>query len=328
MGILFLLVFLPSETFSLHFAATRFSFIKKVAGTAAGAAAGIVFLGETYSRTGSVKTIINGTSPPFSRVSSNDDIGYGDWGELFDGGGGVRRDITLVFHGAGGMDPYTNELMGALRRSKEELGSTISVGRMVQWDGDSSDLLRASVRGEKIGRNVANVIWEKFGDGICERGLRVHAVGISVGAFAANSLITEFDRLRRIHRPLSHSFSSYPLSDGMKLQLTLLDPFQQKAVIGLGYGARTFGRTADYAQQFYNTDDPVPSTGMPLPQCAAVDVTSLRPPEIFGHDWPLVYYAQNVLGGDKGNGSSDGGANNGGFVPNVGRREIGSVLVL
>jgi len=90
---------------------------------------------------------------------------------------------------------------------------------------------------------------------------------------------------------------------------------------GPGFGANPCGgpcicccNGADYAEQYLNTDDPVLSTNKPLQKCATVDVTSLRPPEIFGHDWPLVYYTQTL----KGNG----------IVAHEERRTIGSVEML
>ena len=39
-------------------------------------------------------------------------------------------------------------------------------------------------------------------------------------------------------------------------------------------------------------DDPVPSTNSIVSHCAVTDVTNVRPVEIFGHDWPLVYYSK------------------------------------
>ena len=79
------------------------------------------------------------------------------------------------------------------------------------------------------------------------------------------------------------------------VQETLLDPLCARGIWDLTYGVRQFGRAADYAQQFYNTDDPVPFTNTPLTGAAVVDVTPVRPPAVFGHDWPLVYYTQYRL---------------------------------
>jgi len=340
----------------------RRNFLTQASKTAFGILAVPIIAGETYARTGRLSTNVNfcTTDPVFSLVDVEDG-GYGRWND-FDSAapatttgtkktanGGkvveITRDVTFVFHGAGGTDSYTDELMDALRRSSSATAAAVassSIGRMVRWDADSSDLLRASIRGENIGKDVARVFAEEVvmmedrgvdndGDGgtttITKVRTRVHAIGISVGAFAANSLVKELDRYRNGQGKDSKTQRRLSLPEGEKIeiQLTLLDPFEQKAVVGIGYGARNFGRGADYAQQYYNTDDPVPSTGSPLPRCAAVDVTSIRPSEVFGHDWPLVYYSRYVL---KGKGKDNKDNSNGGFVPSSKRRDVGTVLVV
>jgi hypothetical protein len=100
-------------------------------------------------------------------------------------------------------------------------------------------------------------------------------------------------RLRKYLDQRSPSSSSPPV----RLQLTLLDPFTQRGVLGVNWGTRNFGKNADYAQQFLNTDDPVPSTNEPCDNCAVWDVTGperrkREEGDVFGHDWPLVYYTK------------------------------------
>ena len=119
----------------------------------------------------------------------------------------------------------------------------------------------------------------------------------SVGAFAADAACSEYKTL------WSSSSSASSTSPRPTLQLTLLDPFTQLGVLGPGYGARNFGASADYAQQFMNTDDPVPSTNEPCEGCRVWDVTEARERgdgsnrDIFGHDWPLVYFSRYWKGG-------------------------------
>ncbi|GMH64111.1 hypothetical protein TrRE_jg13028 [Triparma retinervis] len=144
-------------------------------------------------------------------------------------GGYSGGDATVVFHGAGGPDQYTDSLMG---------------------------------------RNI-------------------HIIGISVGAFAADATIS---RLRKY-------IDQHPNAPKINLQLTLLDPFTQRGIFGVNWGIKNFGRNADYAQQYLNTDDPVPSTNEPCDNCAVFDVTNTSKRkkvdgEIFGHDWPLVHYTK------------------------------------
>jgi hypothetical protein len=78
----------------------------------------------------------------------------------------------------------------------------------------------------------------------------IHLIGISVGSFAANAAAVECKASPKDKRPF--------------IQLTLLDPFTQRGIFDFGYGNRVFGKSADYAQQYLNTDDPVPSTNAPL----------------------------------------------------------------
>ena len=118
----------------------------------------------------------------------------------------------------------------------------------------------------------------------------IHIIGISVGAFAADAAV---NRLRKYLDQRSPSSSSPPV----RLQLTLLDPFTQRGVLGVNWGTRNFGKNADYAQQFLNTDDPVPSTNEPCDSCAVWDVTRTErrkgeEGDVFGHDWPLVHYTK------------------------------------
>lgn len=131
---------------------------------------------------------------------------------------------------------------------------------------------------------------------------RGRACTTSVGAFAADAACSEYRALWSSTSTSSTSSEStgYPRPT---LQLTLLDPFTQRGVLGPGYGSRNFGKSADYAQQFMNTDDPVPSTNEPCGGCAVWDVTGARERgeggngDIFGHDWPLVYFSRYWKGG-------------------------------
>lgn len=245
---------------------------------------GVPLLLEAYARSGPVQTSMDdvfqhGTSPGI-----NPDV----------------RDITIIFHGAGGQDEYTDDLLRVL----SSVESKSRFVKMVDWSKDSTDLLQASVKGSKIGSQIGSILLDMLSRDATTKDRRVHVVGISVGAFAANSLIQTLDS------DLTTRKKTY-------LQLTLLDPFQQKAALGLNYGNRNFGKGSDFAQQYLNTDDPVPSTNAPLQYCATTDVTSLRPREIFGHDWPLIYYTQELR---------KTGSN--GFIPSERREEIGSLKVL
>jgi len=184
--------------------------------------------------------------------------------------------VTLIFHGAGGQDNYTDELLRNLSKKENGKKSFVSI---IDWSDLSSNLLKATSNGQEVGKQSAMKLFSK-----ANNLKKLHVVGISVGAFAANSCVSRVKQLlEENNEPVNSIY----------VQLTLLDPFTQRGLIGFNYGNKVFGTTADYAQQFLNTDDPVPSTNSPLKYCAVTDVTQVRPPDIFGHDWPLVYYSQS-----------------------------------
>lgn len=253
---------------------------KKILATIGGVGVSIPLLLETYARSGGVQSI---KKPGWAFTDS----------EVSNLGENIVRDITVIFHGAGGEDAYTDDLLKTLCKSID--GDGTNIVKMINWEADSADILQASVKGAKIGKELAKTLCSSIyasGDSNASRVTNIHAIGISVGAFAADSFL---DALSKENKSTAKKKNT-PVKN-FHCQLTLLDPFQQKAVLGVGYGNKYFGiadRGVDYAQQYLNTDDPVPSTNAPLQHCATIDVTALRPPEIFGHDWPLVYYTEEL----------------------------------
>jgi hypothetical protein len=204
---------------------------------------------------------------------------------------GGTEHVTVVFHGAGGQDVYTDELMKNLkdndhRRDASKSGRASSrYSYIVDWSAYSTNLFQASYNGERIGRDLARRLLQKQPD------LKtIHLIGISVGSFAANAAATEIKQGATDGRP--RPARTAPTA-GPFVQLTLLDPFTQRGIFGWGYGNRNFGKCADYTEQYLNTDDPVPSTNDPLEHAVCYDVTDLRPEHIPGHDWPLVFYARS-----------------------------------
>mmetsp|Transcript_17356 Transcript_17356/g.19956 ORF Transcript_17356/g.19956 Transcript_17356/m.19956 type:complete len:397 (+) Transcript_17356:60-1250(+) len=199
--------------------------------------------------------------------------------------------VTIVFHGAGGQDGYTDELMKRLQNQQQkESNSSRFYSHIVDWSEYSTDILQASYNGQRIGKIVAKEISNQ-----ATNLKTIHFIGISVGAFTADSAVNEIQKIRKKSNN-SINNNNNKKSD-LFVQLTLLDPFQQRGIFGINYGYNQFGMSADYAQQYLNTDDPVPSTNQPLNLEKNInvcyDVTNLRPNEIFGHDWPLVYYTQS-----------------------------------
>lgn len=148
--------------------------------------------------------------------------------------------ITLVFHGAGGVDKNTDALMETLQthddatNEKRRNGndSRRSVSNMIDWFAYSSNVLQASFNGQRIGRRYAEKLMKEMPN--LET---VHIIGISVGAFAADAAVVELKKQNR----------------NLFVQETLLDPFCLRGVVDGGYGTRNYGKAADYAQQFLNT---------------------------------------------------------------------------
>ena len=245
---------------------------------------------ELYSRIGSLfipntsgnkndKDSTSGNDSRFIPPPSSTSEG-GSWNDV--------EHVTIVFHGAGGQDGYTDELM---KRLQQQSNNNAYYNHIVDWSKYSTNILQASYNGQRIGKIVAQELFANQ-DSAMNSLKTIHFIGISVGAFAADSAVDEVNK--KIKNKNSKPF----------VQLTLLDPFQQRGIFGINYGSNSFGGIkADYTQQYLNTDDPVPSTNKPVNLKninICYDVTNLRPgknnnkeDEIFGHDWPLVYYTQS-----------------------------------
>ena len=207
-----------------------------------------------------------------------------DWADV--------ETVTIVFHGAGGEDEFTDELMKNLNSGSTESKPSqqqSSYNHIVDWSEYSANIFQASYSGQKVGRIAAKELLKQVG--IPGNKLTaIHFIGISVGAFAADAAVNE---VTKEFETRSSKWQNPKTGTPPFVQLTLLDPFQQRGIFGFGYGNNEFGKSADYAEQYLNTDDPVPSTNKPLKKTVCYDVTSLRPENIFGHDWPLVYYARS-----------------------------------
>lgn len=172
------------------------------------------------------------------------------------------QDITIVFHGAGGPDMYTEQLMKNLSRNAYCTSSS-SHCVMIDWSKYSKDTQRASFNGQYIGQKIARFLMtreccdddenkntNKNNNGDSSfflKGLkRIHIIGISVGAFASDSMVNEISKLNQEREKQKEEKKIYT-------QLTLLDPFCLRPPVNFFYGERNFGLKADYAQQYMNT---------------------------------------------------------------------------
>lgn len=275
---------------------------RKFVGAVLGTVTSLVGAGEVYSRSGGGGNFHTPLTNP---------IATRGWEDI--------DEVTLIFHGAGGPDAYTDELLKKLAVENQKLENTYYA--MIDWSEYSQNTLQASFNGQKIGIRTANNLFQN-----APNLKSLHIIGISVGAFAADACVQQFKKLSspsdKNNNPVMNAFlkannnneSPSPSSTSTYTQLTLLDPFCARGVTGLLYGANQFGKSADYAQQFFNTDDPVPSTNAALPRCACTDVTNVRPSAIFGHDWPLVYFTRH--------------SETIGMVPFVNQRPQGSICTI
>jgi hypothetical protein len=192
-----------------------------------------------------------------------------------------------------------------------------SIVETLDWTRFRGSIFSASYDGEAFGEAIGQLILQQcqscsssnYGNGPQQQPQQVqlqqqypqniHLIGISVGAFAANAccstLRCSLHHDDNDHNQVLHTSSPYT-------RLTLLDPFTSRGIGGLGYGNANFGIDADYAEQYLNTDDPVPSTNEPLDLCATWDVTGavereeefVLPENETMHCWPLVYFARYV----------------------------------
>jgi len=211
-----------------------------------------------------------------------------------------QRDVFLHIHGRGGPDREDADLKARILAQDRAAGLDRFVHVFVwrEWL-EAASTERISYTGQAIGRQL--------GEALAARGgLRsLHVCGTSAGAFAANEVISAYVGAAGASRAATW--------------LTLCDPFCARAdEVGSPWddgqrtsGARLFGRDADFAEHYLNTDDVVPSTNFPLPLCHCYDVTSSQersafPPPSTGnwlsdlglrllgyHNWPIGYLARH-----------------------------------
>ena len=218
--------FIASLTPSMMVSFTRRAALKWVGG----ASIILPLAGETYARAGN-----------FYPSKLGDEVfqnSPSDWNDV--------EEITLIFHGAGGQDENTEELLTKLRKKNKEIKSYETV---LDWSEGSRNILQASFNGERFGRLVAEQLFMMCGS---SRSLKsIHFIGISVGSFAADAGVTRFRELMNDTKYEKREDSRFRRD--IYIQLTLLDPFTQRGIIGASYGDRIFGKSADYAQRFLNT---------------------------------------------------------------------------
>lgn len=204
--------------------------------------------------------------------------------------------LFLIFPGFGGPDEHTSKIMQMVKGSDSVYNFERSVF-CYDWSKYRGNVLTAAFTSQKlgtfVGKQIADHFRNKTSQEICTSPPNLHVVGISVGAFAADSCVTEFkQRMTTFHNP--------PCNNSSITRISFLDPFTSRGIFGFRYGPKYFGRSADYCEHYLNSDDPVPFTNTPLPNACTFDVTGAherrqfvpRPGDSM-HSWPVAFFGRN-----------------------------------
>lgn len=196
-----------------------------------------------------------------------------------------ETDAVIIFPGASGPDDNTSNLAQAVIDSDKKCGIERHV-EVYDWSPWKGNLIRASFDGQSVGKIIGKQLAEEH------KNLKsLHVMGVSVGAFAADSCSYEFQKSQE--NILRTTPAPY-------VRLTLLDPFTQRGLFGTKYGLKLFGKSATYCEQYLNTDDPVPSTNEAISMGFVSDITGSASRKAFVplkgdsmHSWPVAYYGRN-----------------------------------
>lgn len=204
-----------------------------------------------------------------------------------------ETDVVLIFPGAGGADENTSNLAKAIIVSDEKCGIKRHV-EVYDWSPWRGNLIRASYDGQNVGKIIGKQLANEY-----KNVKSLHLMGVSVGAFAADSCSFTYQKTLENNKKLLRSTISETTSAPPYVRLTLLDPFTQRGLFGTKYGYRLFGKAANYCEHYLNTDDPVPSTNDPISMGYVYDITSAESRKSFTplprdnmHSWPVAYYGR------------------------------------
>ncbi len=186
------------------------------------------------------------------------------------------RHAVLLIHGSGGRDEPTLLALEDAFRHQEAPGPGTAIVRYT-WSPWSDARLRTQPNGVRVG--------ERLGEELAGMpGLEsIHLVAHSAGAY--------------VLEPLCATYRSRRPGSGARIAMTYLDPIGFRGPLDPGWGARTYGRCADDAEAFINTDDPAPATAAVLRHARTTDVTADPGRRSFGgggHRWPVQYYAEHL----------------------------------
>ena len=226
-----------------------------------GCVAAVPFACEAYAR-----------APPSWRASELPRLALDD---------GRSDEVVIVLHGAGGPDANTRRIAEALEKTSSK-GARVIEYVYAPYVGDQ---LQAPFNAMRVGDHLAEELAKAAASP-----KRVHVVGVSVGAFAADRLASRLAASGKCEQ----------------VRLTLLDPFTARGILGLArpesaYGVTEFGRSPGVrCESVFNRDDPVPSTNLPLRHAVNFDVTEAAERGRFTplpgdnlHSWPAAWFGMH-----------------------------------
>ncbi|MBL91792.1 MAG: hypothetical protein CMH56_08295 [Myxococcales bacterium] len=192
----------------------------------------------------------------------------------------VAKNLLVVVHGSGDTPKdWPNALRAAIEK---EYGDGLDWDIWTyDWDVYAASRMTASGDGLVVGQLLGEALLESPYDY-----QHLHLVAHSAGSYVIHALAQTVSTQK---------------SD-MTIHATYLDPFTANGFFDWSYGQREFGRHADYAENFMNVDDPVPSTNNLLEHAHNFDVTALRPDDYDNtktHWWPVDYYRESVANDER-----------------------------
>ena len=169
------------------------------------------------------------------------------------------KNIFLIFHGAGGPDRETDDLLERIKSqdAASNLDRAVCLFDWRPWFSTGGRRNLNSYHGQEVGRKLGRCIADAAPD------LQtLHVVGTSAGAWPANEVCTAYVAVAAAVARAS-------------VVLSLTDPFTARSDRPFAdpWGMRNFGKDADFAEQYLNSDDIAPSTNEPIPLCYCLDVT-------------------------------------------------------
>ena len=189
-----------------------------------------------------------------------------------------KPNLVLLFPGAGGPDNNLNTLKNNIIYNDKikHVDRDVIMYDWLQWRGS---FIRAAFDSQIVGKTICKDLSNNN-----PQLENIHIIGVSVGAFAADSC--------------AKTLKSQMISHPIKTRLTFLDPFTSKGIFGYSWGVNNFGKNIEYVENYVNRDDEVPTTNDPLNFAINYDVTKSKLRDDFQmnnqgesmHSWPGKFY--------------------------------------